>query len=177
MEKKLIGKGKDSLVYDIGNNRVEKITKDKSEYNIALELMGKDLPYVSNYISATPIPDTNPQQYSLIKEKIEQNTSLENTLTKLEVKWEDSLLSGLDLIDYLKRYLTSPSVSLENEASIKKFFHFLKEKEKKIFKQLLEVIEYLKSIKVKNIDLHSKNFGIKNNHLALFELGKVNFAL
>lgn len=170
--KKLIGKGQRGEIYDIGNNRVEKITSDKSEYEIALKLVGEDHEYIANYISAVSLGDN---KYSIIKEKIQPNTSIKNALLNLENKWDEEAVSGYNLIDYLKKYLTLPSSLLINKVSIKKFIYTLDDKEKKLFLQLIDLIEYLKSIQIQNLDLHVDNIGIKNGHLALFELGGASF--
>ena len=74
-EPKYIGDGLFGVAYDIGDDKILKITSDNSEAHENLKLVGKPLRYIAQPYRVFELntPDGQKQMYAIILEKLEQN--------------------------------------------------------------------------------------------------------
>ena len=74
---KYVGSGLNGAAYDIGDNKILKVTADKSEANESNNLIGKPLKYIANpykVYSITPKSNKSiPETYVIILEKLKTN--------------------------------------------------------------------------------------------------------
>ena len=170
----ILGKGKHGTVTDNFDGTVTKITTDSSEFDLFHTTMSIQFKYVSNII-ATTIELDSPRFYCLVKEKLQHDDHLPAKIKELEKAWDDSLVHSQDLFTFINSYLESDgAVPFEYMRAVITFHRYLYVEYKTIlplFFELAELVQELKSHNIYFIDWNEANFGLKNNHLALFELG------
>ena len=91
-----MGSGDFGEAHSIGDGRVLKITRSKSEFDFAKELVGKDVPALDGFVNfyAASIVD---KQYHIIMEELEEDSDIEDLYYQVE-----ELLSNEELpIQYL----------------------------------------------------------------------------
>ena len=91
-----MGSGDFGEAHSIGDGRVLKITRSKSEFDFAKELVGKDVPALDGFVNfyAASIVDN---QYYIIMEELEEDSDIEDLYYQVE-----ELLSNEELpIQYL----------------------------------------------------------------------------
>ena len=166
-----IAQNKNSKIYTDGY-WIVKYTDDISEYEIAKVFQGKKFSFIAEYIGAYPHDDLI--GYFIIKEKININKNFENSIEKIFDLWDNEICTGAFTLDYyIRQYLnTDESLGIRGQYSIQSFSKQLPKDLKEVFNEFLDIIEELKSNKIFFVDFNPDNFGEKNDHLALFELGK-----
>jgi len=78
-----MGSGDFGKAYSIGDDRVLKITRSKSEFDFAKELVGKDVPALDGFVNfyAASIVDN---QYYIIMEELEEDSDIEDLYYQVE---------------------------------------------------------------------------------------------
>jgi len=78
-----MGSGDFGKAYSIGDGRVLKITRSKSEFDFAKQLVGKDVPALDGFVNfyAASIVDN---QYYIIMEELEEDSDIEDLYYQVE---------------------------------------------------------------------------------------------
>lgn len=171
----ILGKGKHGTVTDNFDGTVTKITTDGSEFDLFFyTIRDIEFKYVSNVIETT-IESDKPRFYCLVKEKLQHDEKIPAKIKQLEKAWDDSLVHSQDLFAFINSYLEADgAVPFEYMRAVITFHRYLYVEHKTIlplFFELAELVQELKSYNIYFIDWNEANFGLRNNHLALFELG------
>lgn len=160
-----------SKIY-MGDRSVIKVsTKNTREYDFYRHFH-ESLEYVADVLSVDyDCP------YHIIEKEILQDTlpEKENVLSLCRVWDEMNFTTAYRMFDYIEQFL-STGMHYDDIRKHKQFAEMLKILNgdlRKAFLELLAMIDELARHGLYNIDWHSNNFGIKNGHLALFELGEV----
>lgn len=166
----MIAEGSSGVVYDNNDGTVTKVFKEGECNELLAGIHVPKMKYVANTISVN-LP------HSLLKEKIDHLSNAPDIIDSLCMAWEDSLLCGYEMFDFADNYLTS---SKDNKfttlRTVEKFREFILLSMDfnclETFNQLVSIIQELKDNRVYLVDWNPENFGLKNGHLALFELGE-----
>jgi hypothetical protein len=174
---KYIGEGTFGFAYDIGNNRVLKITSDKSEAVENLELKGKPLKYIAVPYNIYKIKSKNdpniPETYGIVLEKLKTDpVKFTRLKDRLEFAFEKILdLSFGDVFDY---YLHGyPEV---DEDKLQKYLNKNPE-DNEYFLALLNIAEELKKYGSESMDfVNPNNLGYKpDGNIGFFDVDFGNF--
>jgi hypothetical protein len=178
--KQLISSGAHGSVYDNGDGTVTKVTNNEAEVELCGWLSDINFKYVANcYDEEDYTYHVIRKEWEIIKEKIDHWVLLPYQLKHLSKHWDDSLLNSQELFDYINEYLKTGDKAFLAYRTPNKFIDYLYTLKSKghgadmanLFGQLEELVQELKDNDIYNIDFNELNFGYKNDHLALFELG------
>ncbi len=161
------------LVSDDGGGIIKQ-TSDSSEYKIFDHLKNikcsSNFEYVANCYAFGNVSEEN--IYILFKEKIEESLLVQNNIVSLCAEWDKFAKSAYSLFDHIERYLPgADNIKYGNLITVEMFLDRQTMSIKKIMQDMILLVEELAHYKIYNIDWHPGNFGLKNGHLALFELG------
>jgi serine/threonine protein kinase len=78
-----MGNGDFGEAYAIGDGRVLKITRSKSEFNFAKGLVGKDLPALAGFVNFY-VADVVDDNYYIIMEELDEDSDIENMYYQVE---------------------------------------------------------------------------------------------
>ena len=174
----ILGKGKRGTVYDNGDGTVNKITTFESECSEYHIYKNYNFKFIANVRKIGYLPFGDKIVYCIVKEKIDNDADIKCCIKNLEHLWDDNLISTHNLFDYFSTYLQSNFSNLPELHAVDKFTKVLLGKKLPlVFKQLIELIQELKDNNIYNVDWNIDNFGLKDNHLALFELGGTKIKL
>lgn len=169
---RLIAQGATSKVYDNGDGTVTKIASASERE----PLPGLDLPEME-YVAKCLSKQLNGPHIFILKEKIGRWDLLKFEIGHIAKHWDGSLINSKDLFDFINDYLQGPDKQFCELRSCKKFKDYLyctlgkPESMVNKFEQLCHLVQELKDVGVYAVDWNEENFGVKNNHIALFELG------
>lgn len=99
-----IGGGMFGWAHDIGNNKVLKITKDKSEAVNSQKIIGKNLKHLANVFDVKKLKTNNKEYYLIILEKLKTDTNIDILFKDLEKFFDDTRNQHLDkrIIEIIK---------------------------------------------------------------------------
>ena len=165
-----IGAGVWGIAYEIPGNRVLKITEDDREVDNAKHLVGKKNKYMADIYKVYSIgrkkeKETSPFQFSAGKKVIvmEKLETLKGPLLKVIIAFSDAF-------DEYSNEENSWTEMLADGWD-QGFNDFLEEKGlDDIYSDLLAIYEEAASKGIYLSDMHQENFGIKNGHLAIFDI-------
>jgi len=165
-----IGAGVWGIAYEIPGNRVLKITEDDREVDNAKHLVGKKNKYMADIYKVYSIgrkkeKETSPFQFSAGKKVIvmEKLEPLKGPLLKVIIAFSDAF-------DEYSNEENSWTEMLADGWD-QGFNDFLEEKGlDDIYSDLLAIYEEAASKGIYLSDMHQENFGIKNGHLAIFDI-------
>lgn len=169
-----ISGGTFGFAYDIGNNRVLKITMDNSEAAENLMLIGKPLKYIAqpyNVYEIKPNTDTSiPKTWAIILEKLNTDPNIKRLYQRLDFAFEKIL--GLNMPDVIEHYLGDWENPKLNKNKIDSYFK-KNPQDAEFFGGLLRIAEECKSYGIASMDyLNSSNLGYKpNGALGFFDVG------
>lgn len=164
--KKLIGSGAYGKVYDNGDDTVTKVVDLPSNELILLNGELLNLKYVARVLDAT----SSESILEIIKEKIDSKHKIHKAMLKMGKIWDESLLSGYELFDYIEDYLEGDcNLPLAGLRTVREFSYYYTSST--LFLELCSLVQELKDHGIYNVDFNEENFGLKDGHLALFELG------
>ena len=101
---KYIGSGMFGHAHDIGNNKILKITKDKTEAINSQKLIGKELKHIANIYDVKQFKLNDRMFYTIILEKLDISTNLDGLYEELE-RYFDELRNkhfNPEIIDKIK---------------------------------------------------------------------------
>lgn len=172
-EFKYIGSGHNGVAYDIGNNRVLKITHDRSEAMMNMKLMGKDLKYIANTYNVYKINNINNDDlYVILLEKLKTNPDYFDRMNNRLNKVFD-LLFNMDMVDVFEHilygHLFDDSFNLNQ---LKNYFK-KNDEDKRYFNALINISKELEKYDLDSIDyLKPDNLGYKKNgNIGFFDVG------
>lgn len=164
-------KGHTHKIYDNGDGTITKELKSLDEELLSGFNGVRILNYVARCLSYTG----DDKVIRVVKEKIEDLTEVGKTISCIQKHWDDSLFSTYELFDYINKFLLSDKKSFMYFRVPNKFIDYLHTtkhiKCTYMFNHLCQLVQELKDNNIYNIDWNVENFGLKHNHLALFELG------
>ena len=170
---KYMGSGGFGVAYDIGNNRVLKITKDYSEAYENLKLIGKSLKYIAqpyNVFSIESETENTPETYVIILEKLRtDNYNTRGRFTRLDDGIRNAI--GLTLVEVFEHYIENQDYDfIEDDLDNYLNSH---PNEKTFYNDLMDIAFEAKRNKIKSMDyLSPSNLGYKQNgDLAFFDVG------
>ena len=147
-----MGSGDFGEAHSIGDDRVLKITRSKSEFDFAKELVGKDVPALDGFVNfyAASIVDN---QYYIIMEELEEDSDIEDLYYQVE-----ELLSNEGLpIQYLHMLDTD---ELDLDEDILKFINDIE-----------DVNHSYRILGVEASDIKPDNLGVdKNGKVKAFDI-------
>ena len=147
-----MGSGDFGEAHSIGDGRVLKITRSKSEFDFAKELVGKDVPALDGFVNfyAASIVDN---QYYIIMEELEEDSDIEDLYYQVE-----ELLSNEGLpIQYLHMLDTD---ELDLDEDILKFINDIE-----------DVNHSYRILGVEASDIKPDNLGVdKNGKVKAFDI-------
>jgi hypothetical protein len=169
-----IGAGVWGIAYEIPGNKVIKITEDDREVENAKHLVGKKNKFMADIYKVYSIgrkkeQESSPFRFSagkkiIVMEKLMPLESVRPMLGKVidfsdafdeysseESSWSEMLENGWD--EDFDNYLRKQNKGLED-----------------VYSDLLAIYEEAASKGIYLTDMHQENFGIKNGHLAIFDI-------
>lgn len=167
---KFIGSGEHGDAYLTEDDKVVKITTDKSEYDESRKLLNKKpihLPIIYDCFTVESKRLIRPL-WIIVLEHLEHNRKEQEYLfNHLEDAFEDDL--GLNFMDELSSYQvdhnsTEEMIDLLNHLNIT-------EDVVDYYGQIIDMIDEMKKYGIKSIDYGPNNFGFRNNTLVFFDLG------
>jgi ribosomal protein S18 acetylase RimI-like enzyme len=173
-----VGAGSLGVAYDIGDNKILKITKDNSEAYENLKMIGQNLKYIAQPYrvfevdSETPLLEAR-KTYAIILEKLEQDKeSLKRSYERLDYAFKNIFKTNIkEAVDsYLHGY------EYDDEPIDKKQVdnYFKKNpKDGEFFFGLVRIAEELQSLGIESYDyFNTENLGYKpNGALGFFDVG------
>lgn len=90
-----IGKGMFGFAHDIGDNKILKITKDKSEAINSMKIIGKKLNYIANIYDVKKF-ESNKTYYTIILEKLKLDSNIDIMFKNLKETFDEHLNNHLD---------------------------------------------------------------------------------
>jgi len=176
---KNIGSGKFGVAYDIGNDKILKITKDNSEAAENLYLIGKQLNYIAQPYGVFKVTSKNfeiPETYAIILEKLQTSPEIQRLYERIDFAFDKILDVGIpDVIEHYLGDWDNPYVDKN------KINSYLKKnpQDAEFFGGLLRIAEETRELKIQSMDyLNWHNLGYKKNGvLAFFDVGFGNPSL
>lgn len=167
---KFLGSGEHGNAYLTDNDRVIKVTTDKSEYDESRRLIGKDPIHLPKIYDCYTVESKNliTPMWVIYLEYVRHNRKEQEHLWwELVNAFEDDL--HLDFMDELSSYQvnhnsTDEMVDLLNHLNIG-------EDVVDYYGQIINMIDEMKKYGIKSIDYGPNNFGFRNNTLVFFDLG------
>ena len=165
--------GRHGIAYDIGNDRVLKITKDKSEAVENLKLIDKKLKYVAEIFHVYEVKSKSheiPDTYAIVLEKLDTDTEIVRRYDRLEYAFEK--IMDVKIPDVIEHYLEEWNHKEVNKEKINSYFK-KNPQDAEFFGGLLRIAEESKAEGIDSYDfLNPLNLGYKKNGaLAFFDVG------
>ena len=169
-----IGHGHFGSAYDVGFNKILKLTRDEKEYDNAQILQNKDTEHLVKIFKSDVIDLGEGGKgiyWAILMEKLIKPSKnvidIVDTLTfndfpgKYEHWYEKSLYN---IEQFPEKELNSWLLdTFENENTVNNARHILK--------QMIEIKKEAKEMGMSTVDLHGGNVGFKHDKLVLFDLG------
>jgi tRNA nucleotidyltransferase/poly(A) polymerase/predicted GNAT family acetyltransferase len=179
---KPLGDGVFGYAYDIGNNLVLKVTKDQSEANENLELIGKPLEYIAqpykvySIKSNTLSGETRYDLYVIILEKL--RTDKADFIARVErMKFAFEKIMGANYGDVLDHFIHNRfGDDNVDEDKVQKYFA-RNPQDREFFDKILKIGEEVKKYGLESTDYtNPNNLGYKpNGNLGFFDVGFGNY--
>lgn len=167
---KFIGSGEHGDAYLTEDNKVVKITTDKSEYDESRKLIGKTpthLPIIYDCFSVESKRLTRPL-WIIVLEHLQHSKKIQELLfNTLRGAFEEQL--KIDLLETIESYQidmisTDEMIDYMNHLKVNK--HVLD-----YYGQIIDMVDEMKKYGIKSIDYGPNNFGFRGNTLVFFDLG------
>ena len=92
-----VGKGMFGFAHDIGNNRILKITKDKTEAINSSKIIGKTMTHIADIYDVKQFTSNDITYYVIILEKLKIDSSLEELYKDLEESFDNARNKNLPI--------------------------------------------------------------------------------
>lgn len=173
-----IGSGHFGVAYDIGDDKVLKITSDKAEATDNLKLIDKPLRYIAQPYEVFSITSKSlsgiPETYGIVLEKLKTDTAIERLHDRLDFVFKSIL--RIDLSDVLEHYL---GMWHNEDVDEQKVNAYLKKnpRDEEFFYGLLKIAEELQKYGIESVDfMQPLNLGYKKSGaLGFFDVGFGNY--
>jgi hypothetical protein len=168
-----IGGGNFGVAYDVGENKVLKITSDRTEANENLKLKGKPLQYIAEpyeVIRISPKTTQIPETYAIILEKLQTDVNeFRRLIDRMEFAFKR--IMGVDYYDVILHYTDQEDFSVDED----KVNAYMKRnpQDAEFFYGIIRIAEELKKYGIESVDyINPSNLGYKQNGaLAFFDVG------
>jgi hypothetical protein len=182
-----IGSGTLGVAYDIGNDKVLKITKDNSEAAENLMLIGKSLKYIAQPYNVFKVtPKDNPlsgntlrETYAIVLEKLKTNT-LEFQRLFDRINFAFGKIMNIKFGDAIEYYLHGKNTYDDevDKAKVEKYFS-KNPQDAEYFYGILRIAEEADKYGIESKDYYNpENLGYKKNGaIGFFDVGFGNFFL
>ena len=172
---KFMEEGSNGSAYDIGNNLVMKITKDLSEANENLELIGKPLKYIAQpyKVFSVKSPSAQREIFVIILEKLKTDEKFAAIAERLNFAFDKILGVNLgNVLDYYSRGKASNS----DVAKVQKYLA-RNPQDAEYFNGLLKIVEECRKYGIESKDyLNPDNLGYKpDGSMGFFDVGFGNW--
>lgn len=164
---KNFGKGTQGYAFDIGNNKILKITSDKGEAIEASRLVGKNTKHIGRFYGSYRLNEPNDKIYIIVREKLEVDPE----------RVVDIIADFMGFMDLSPAGWSEVSNMIKN-GDRPKFNQIVKNATKIQDAQIkrhvglmLAVIKELMDNGVRSADFTEDNFGYRNGVLAYYDLG------
>jgi len=173
-----IDAGTNGVAYDIGNDRVLKITTDKSEANENIKLIGKKLKYIAEPYAVYVITSRTqnaPEVYAIVLEKL--NTDLDEfkrMFHRLEIAFEQLL--GVNFSDVVEAYLYGHRFETNVDINKTDRYFVKNPQDANFFFNIVNIAKEAEKYGIESIDYYNpKNLGYKKDGvIAFFDIGGGN---
>jgi hypothetical protein len=171
-----LGNGTSGFAYYIPNNRVLKITKDKSEVAEAKKIQGKKMKHLANVYGTYTLGGKYQGTYVLISELLSKSEDIDTADFLLEEFFEKEFSYDLAFLfdDYSNGSVEKNEVKLY-EQQIKEYYYYDDKKANLALwymKGMFGIIDELKKNGIKSTEWMPVNLGIKRDgNLAMYDLG------
>jgi 8-oxo-dGTP pyrophosphatase MutT (NUDIX family) len=176
----LIGGGSFGLAYDIGDNKIMKITTDKTEAVNSKKIINKKNKYLSNIYDVKTVKfkflGDEKKYYIIILEKLKTDNQIKYMFKRLKTFFRQNELpyskEFIEFLDYYKVYKDNTTAS--------KIYHEIYLYDKKLalfFNDLLGIITELHTYGIESDDfINTDNLGFKpDGKLGYFDIGFGNY--
>ena len=181
-EPKYLGHGSIGVAYDIGDNKVLKITKDNSEAYENLKLVGKKLKYIADtyrVFEVTPekIPEGEKKTYAIILEKlVPDEANFKRMYDRLDYVFKNIFDTNYKeaLDSYLDGYEYNDDAIDKNKVDN----YFKKNSQDgEFFFSILRIVEELRELGIDSYDFYNpENLGYKpSGVIGFFDVGFTDF--
>lgn len=169
-----IGSGDNGVAYDIGDNKVLKLTRDKSEAMMNMKLKGKDLKHIANSYNVYSVNSKNKNNdiYVIILEKLETDPSYFKRMNdRLDKAF--NLLFGMDLIEVFEHILYGHLFDDNIDINTLKNYFKKNPEDGRYFNALINISKELEKFELDSIDyLKPENLGYKKSgNIGFFDVG------
>ena len=172
---KFIKEGSNGSAYDIGNNLVMKITKDLSEANENLELIGKTLKYIAQPYKVFSVnsPSAQREIFVIILEKLKTDEKFAAIAERINFAFDKIL--GISLGDVLYYYLNGRASNTQ-VTKVQKYMA-RNPQDAEYFNGLLKIMEEAKKYGIQSMDyVNPDNLGYKpDGSMGFFDVGFGNW--
>lgn len=169
-----IGSGTQGIAYYIPNNRVLKLTTDRSEVAEAYKIKGKKLKHLSNIYETYTLGGKYEGFYVIISELLDKTDDIDDAYNYLEIFFRNNSLKSPEYI-FTKYSLGSIPKEEVNKITkkIKAYYEPYKSDLAIWFmKGMFGIIDELKKYKIQSTDWVVPNLGIKKSgELAMYDFG------
>ena len=177
-----LGSGTGGFAYYIPNNRVLKITKDKTEAVEAFKIKGKKLKHIANIYEVYELKGKYKGTYVIISELLDKSDDLdiaEDILFKFAKEVLDRYHQDAIFVSYFHGELKKKDIP----KIVNQIYDWAWSDENQInpkdteiavwyFKGMISIIDELKEYNIHSTDWGNQNLGIKKNgDLAMYDLG------
>ena len=167
-----LAEGTNGVAYDIGDDKVLKVTSDRSEAVENLELLGKPLKYIAEPYKVFSITPKEGEQelFVIILEKLKTDAEYFNRMKK-RLDYVLDKIMGVALGDVFDHFIRGDPAGVDEEKLNK---YFIKNPEdKKYFDGLMNIAEEAKLYCIESMDyLNPNNLGYKKNGvMGFFDVG------
>ena len=175
---KYVGEGTFGYAYDIGNNMILKVTKDQSEANENLALMGKPLKYIAEPYKVFSVKPTVTEKelYVIILEKLQTDPAKFRAI-KDRMDFAFKRIMQIDYPDVVDYYVNGPQPGLDvDEEKVEKYMA-RNPQDAEFFNSVVKIGEEAKKYGVESMDyVNTTNLGYKpDGSLAFFDVGFGNY--
>lgn len=176
----LIGGGAFGLAYDIGNNKIMKITSDKTEAINSKKIVNKKNTHLSDIYDVKTIKfkylGDEKKYYIIILEKLKTDNQIKYMFKRLKTFFRQNELpysnEFIEFLDYIKKYRDYNTVT-----EIYNKIYLYDKKLAMFFTDLIGIIRELNSYDIESDDfVNTNNLGFKpNGKLGYFDIGFGNY--
>lgn len=169
-----IGSGFFGAAYDVGGDKVLKITSDKSNAYETSQLIGKDLKYIAEPYNVFKIVSKSmdiPETYGIVLEKLKpvNASNIKNIMKKLDEYFKDYIGDGLAnvILDYIVGYIDGGDKEIVDEVLTRG------DDMSNYLESILKISREAKDYGVQSVDyLNPSNLGYtKEGNLGFFDVG------
>lgn len=168
-----IGGGACGMAY-LSNNKVYKITTDKSEAIESNKLVGKNNQHLANIFNVKRINTTltDKEVFLIVLEYL--NISKSSIFSDIEEELQElvKIVFNENVFDIIYTYQRDPTTYKNEYAEGMQGIFDTNHRERYYFNSLLKIVDELKANNIDSLDIQYHNLGLKpNGNLAFFDLG------